>query len=683
MGIWIPLLPSALIVLGLLVVPGFVLARLFRISWPAAVLVSAPLGAAFIALLTLLFPYLGVFWSFHSVLIAIGVLVIAGAGIEFALRLRLKRQNQEFQGTQGHEETGEPEPSGTGEPKQVGTGESQEPRAPMWLADVTPAQVWAALLGIAIFAVAQGLASLPAMGSPQTFPALGDAVFHFEGIQIVAESGYASPLGPFEFIYGVSDGGPNYPTLFHALAATVVPYVAVVPAGNAAALVVGLIVWPLGLSAFASALRPGSAIASLVAPLLAIPIALVPQVYQFSFAVYPLVLSAGLLGGALALVVGLLRTPSVSLALAALLATVGVAAGQPATALIVLLVAVVWVVLWWVRGILERVKNGDRGKAFGVAGVGLLAIVLVLLVVPRIPLIAGLNQRPTESVSYWEAILALASGARYALGISLFVFASLLAALVGAWLSRRSRPALTMTWTAIALVALYVIASGPESYLRAFTSPWWKDATRFAIYLIIFVAGFAGYAVAALAKWVGERWPSPFTSPAAWVAYLSVGTGALVVIFPQAFLGVDEKLNFVADSYSRVEGVTVAINEDELALIEAIDDYLEPGTVVVGDPDSGVAWISVLTDSTQLQGLRYPLTADQAYLGLNFADILDDPKVCELVDQYDIRAFIQSDSPTAEFAGRYPGYNSVDTSEGFELLHTVGGASLYRITACN
>ncbi len=656
MEIWLPLAPSAFVILGLLVVPGFVLARLFfRISWPAAVLTSAPLGAAFIAFLTLVFPYLGIFWSLYPVLIAIGILVAIGVLLEVARRWRTRGSNQELQG----------------------------PRSPNLLADVSPAQLWVGLLGVAIFAVAQGLTSLVAMGSPQTFPALGDAVFHFEGIQIIAESGYASPLGPFEFIYGVSDGGPNYPTLFHALAATVVPYVATVPAGNAAALVIGLVVWPLGLTAFASVLRPGSAVTSLVAPLVAIPIALVPQVYQLSFAVYPLVLSAALLGGALALAIGLLRAPSLSLALAALLATLGVAAGQPATALIVLLVAVVWVVLWWVRRVREGIQSGERGKALGIAGAGILVVALVLVAAPRIPLIAGLNQRQTESVSYWQAILALGSGSRYALTISVFVFASLVAALVGAWLSRRLRPAFTMTWTAVALLALYIIASGPESYLRAFTSPWWKDATRFAIYLIIFVAGFAGYAVATLTKWVGSRWPSRFTSPVAWVAYLSVGTGVLIVVFPQAFLGADQKLDFVADSYARAEGVTVAINEDELALLESIDDYLEPGTVVVGDPDSGVAWVGVLTESQQLQGLRYPLTADQAYLGLNFADIHDDPKVCELLDQYNVNAFIQSDSPTTEFVGRYPGYNSVDTSEGFELLHSVGGASLYRITACD
>lgn len=76
-------------------------------------------------------------------------------------------------------------------------------------------------------------------------------------------------------------------------------------------------------------------------------------------------------------------------------------------------------------------------------------------------------------------------------------------------------------------------------------------------------------------------------------------------------------------------------------------------------------------------------TAEQRLLALEFDQILSDPEVCEVVDQYNIVGLILDTPPEGLLDEEYSGFYDTDVTEGFELVTRSGGVSLWRITACD
>lgn len=650
---WLAVLPAITLALALFLVPGFLInVGLLRFRAPLALLFAAPVGGGFLGLLAYVLGVVGLPWSLWSVLGATAVLGISALLVGCSgRRARHARADRFVQGT--------------------GIG---------W-----PTVGWAAL-GMVVFAAIQGSAILPAMGSVAAVPTVGDAHFHLQGVRLISESGSAMPLGPFAFLYGVGDGqaSPYYPTLWHSVVVCLLPTGTIVEATNMVAIAVGLILWPLSLSSFAAALRPKSPLAALVAPLCASIIVLMPGIELFGFAVYPFALSVVMLAGTMGLATLVIRRASVTLLVALALASFGTISAQPTTGLIVAFVLLIWglcaIVMRAWR--LARAGRGLRAGFILLTTAAVFAAVMVML--PRAPLVRGLNQRPTESITYREAVLNMVLGPVYSNRLSLVVTVLLVTALAGGIIAARRWPGLVMALSAVGLAILYVAAAGPESYLRVFTSPWWKDASRFAIFLLVFTIGFAAVALVVLLEWLGRLIPGNRQVIRTALGFASAGTVLILwAVYPEAVFSTARLAFFVHDTYDRSDESSIGLNEDELVLLEQLDDVLPPGTVVVGDPDSGVAWVDVLSEARQFQGMRFPQNDEQAYLGVNFANILEDERVCEIINSNDISAFLQSDSPTKEFVGRNEGFNQVDTSVGFDLLKSVGGARLYRITACD
>ena len=661
---WVTVAPAVLAVLALILVPGYLVnAGILRLPAPVAVLFAAPVGGGVLGLLAFALDFAEVDWTPWSVLIALGVLAAVSLVVWLVARRRRAVAVSER------------------------TGQEREPAG--FLDVVTWGTVGWAALGAFAFFVIQGSIIFPAMGSPVAVPTVGDAHFHLQGIRLIYESGSASPVGPFGFLYGTpaGSGAPYYPTLWHSIGVVVLPLGSYVSITNAMATAVGLVLWPLSLSAFAVALlvqAPEGArrLGAVFAPLIASIVVLMPAIEVFAFAVYPLTLSVVLLATTLGLLSLLIRSFSWPLGTAFLIAAAGTTFAQPTTGLIIAAVCAVWALVALVGAILSLFRQGKSLWALATTATTMLALAAVLIWVPRIGKVRSLNQRPTESISYRDAIVNLIIGPTYTTRFAPLIAVVLLLALAGAIATLRWRWAMVMALSAVLLTVLYVAAAGPESYLRTFTSPWWKDASRFAIFLLIFACAFASVALALFVGQLLRR--SPF--PCAW----NIVAGAAILVFlfarfvvPGLLFSSGESRAFIEDSYERSDASKIGLNEDELALITSLDEVLEPGTVVVGDPDSGVAWIDVLSDARQFQGMRVPQTAEQAYLGLHFDSILEDPKVCEIIRANDIGAFVQTDSPTKEFERRYVGFNSVDTSEGFELVEQIGGARLYTIVACD
>ena len=643
---WFTIAPAIVLVVALLVVPGFLAnVGFLRLSTPAALLLAVPVSAGVLGLAAPVFGLAGIPWTLATVSVATVVL----AGVVAWLVIRRRR--------------------------------SQKPTV---LGFITWSHLAWVGVGTLVFAVIQGAMILPAIGYPQAVPTVGDAQFHIQGLKLIAESGSASPIGPFGFLYGSEAGesSPFYPTLWHSLAAPTLPFTSLVGATNATAIAVGLIFWPWSLAGLAVALVPKRPIAGFIAPVLASGMVLMPGIQLFGFAVYPLALSVVLIAGAFAFLALLIGKFSFQALAGLLLSAVGATAAQPTAGLIVALAAMCWALVAIAAWVIRAVRRGRWFAGIAASALTLAFIVALGVLLPRVGMIQALNRRQTESISTRDAVLNLTLGPTYVMHLSLLVTLLFGLAIVGSLWTIRRRANLVLTITALALLVLYVAAAGPDSYLRIFTSPWWKDASRFATYLMVLVVCFAAVALAKVLAIAGlrshQRMVDLITG-----AVVVLGCVAAWIAVPNQVFSRQQVTDFIVDTYERSDDSKIGLTEDELELLLTLDQHLEPGTVVVGDPDSGVAWVNIFSEARPFQSMRMPRTAGQVYLGENFDSIMSDPKVCEIVNEGGIEAFIQTDSPTKEFERRYVGFNATDTGAGFELLEQVGGARLYRITACD
>ena len=122
-----------------------------------------------------------------------------------------------------------------------------------------------------------------------------------------------------------------------------------------------------------------------------------------------------------------------------------------------------------------------------------------------------------------------------------------------------------------------------------------------------------------------------------------------------------------------------------LALAEASGDDLD-GVVVYGVPASGAGLVPVLSDAEAMTRVDTSagLPWDQVQLAETFNLIGSDPDVCALIEGQGGVPFYYEDEDIDWAAAEveFPGYLDVDTSVGFEWVADLGGATLWRITAC-
>ena len=171
---------GVLIALLLLVIPGAIVARVGRLTWPTAVAVGPALTYGVVALAIVPFGALGVPWNALAALFALAVIT----GIAWCLRIALARVRDV----------------------------DAEARA----AARGPAVVVAA--GVLLGALLMGLAALRGMPNWQSIPSNWDAVWHANTIRFILDTGQASPTHMGELRNIETHEALYYPSTFHALA---------------------------------------------------------------------------------------------------------------------------------------------------------------------------------------------------------------------------------------------------------------------------------------------------------------------------------------------------------------------------------------------------------------------------------------------------------------------------------
>jgi hypothetical protein len=322
---------------------------------------------------------------------------------------------------------------------------------------------------------------------------------------------------------------------------------------------------------------------------------------------------------------------------------------------------------------------------------GLLAIVvlvgvgyLVFLKVPQVKAVEAQYWAPfqTPGQAVVSALTESTDGQVAEWVLAAFLMVGMIACFV--WRQRR--------WLVIAevvIAALYVGSAGVGTHLaRVFTGLFYDDSHRPAAILPVVGIPLATMGVLAVAELVRNalhRLPSVAavaTRPAVALAVpLAVGT---VVATATAVQAVPDNAQVVGNEFS-TSGDQAFTSPQKLQFLEAVA-RLVPGSALVADnPIEGTAYLWALTGTRVLFPQVEP-SADQdlALLAGNLVKIGENPRVCDLVRQYDIGYMIVAPdkylSPWPE--AFYHGIANPDHKRGFRLVAADGPIRLYKITLC-
>jgi hypothetical protein len=573
-----------------------------------------------------------------------------------------------------------------------------------------PAKI-AIVAGVAMGSAVTCLALLRGIGDPATASQGWDPIFHLNVLRWIQESGSATPWGVAP-IFGA--GPPTYyPAGWHSAVALVPGSVS--EAANLSSIVIGGMIWPIGLTFLASVVLPRHPAAWALTPLIGASFVSFPFSQLLRSGQWPNGLATALVPATLAVMVLLLRRLTADeqagrqareLVLLAVLAAAllgGCVAAHP-SAVFATAVAILPFVAARLLPLLVRAARRRPRRAGAAAAVAVIAAVAAYSALANSRLLAGV-------MAYRRAVRAEIPDSLDLAFFDLPRFPALsppapddfnlavgLLVIVGAVVAvfvREARP-LAISW--LAFVALYVLAAGPENGLRWLTGFWYKDTQRIAPFIAMTGSLLAALAVAVAARAArravsarltsartGGRWP----------------VAAMLVALPVAVLICG--IYWGSGSYRSVERVAVAaqnyvvsdkpgsgvLSKGEQAFIERAGAMLPANAVVIGDPFNGETYFYTLTGRhvvyTQL-GAPTAGSAAKELLRTGFNRLRTDKSICEAVLKVGATHFYE-DSPGSAHGSaslkRWPGFYNVPTGLGFEKIASDGVRALYRITACN
>ncbi len=562
--------------------------------------------------------------------------------------------------------------------------------------------------GVVIGSAVTCLALLRGIGDPAAASQGWDPIFHLNVLRWIQESGSATPWG----VAPVFGSGTYYPAGWHSVVSLVPGSVA--ETANLSSIVIGGMIWPLGLTFLATAVLPRHPLAWALTPVFAASFVSFPYSQLLRSGQWPNGLATALVPAALALGVLVLRrltsagragTPAREyVVLAAVLAAVlgGCAAAHPSAVFATAVAALPFVA----AHILPSLVRGARrrpGSAAAAVGAAVIAAAAAFTVLANSRLLAGVMAYPRAVRAQVPDSLLLAffdlprfpalsppapDDFNFAVGILVILGAAM------AVFIREARP-LTVAWLAFA--ALYVLAAGPETPLRWLTGVWYKDTQRIAPFIAMSGSVLAALAVAVLARAaqralsarfpaarIGGRWPLPVVLVALSVAVVTYGSYAVSGNYRSA-----DRVAVAAQNYllSGKPGAGV-LSSGEQDFIQRAGTMLPADAVVIGDPFNGETYFYALTGRhvvyTQL-GAPTAGSAAKELLRTRFNRLATDKSVCAALRKVGATHFYE-DTPGASHGSadlqRWPGFYNVPTGRGFEKVASSGGRTLYRITAC-
>lgn len=521
------------------------------------------------------------------------------------------------------------------------------------------------------------------ISEPSGISQTNDAVFHMNAVRYILETADASSM----HVNAVIGGNSFYPSAWHGVVSliAVMTGASIEVAANIFTLVIGALIWPLGIAWLTRALTGSSSTAGYAAVLSSALQTFPLLMFQWGV-LFPNALSTALVPAAVALVVVLPEwsagssSPRVWIrnALLVLTAMGALTFSQPSALLPWAAISIVWLTFW----LFSRIATFGRVRTILIALVAWLMLFALWTYLAKST--SGSHWPPFRSSP--EAVVDVLLNGQvlipFAYGISALMLIGLVVAI------RRS----PLRWFALAwfgISGLYLLVAAVNApFVRVnVLGAWYADPYRIAALAPIVVIPLAAVGLNAIARavtrWIGKPNDSEKTGTLV-LAVASVGMIVLVLLRPVAMPA------FLEGTYDRESRYIAAsdayLDPDERALLESLDELVEPGARVLGNPSTGTGFGYFLSGvDVYPRTWSPPATPTWAVLGASLRDAADVPEVCDALAAYSDPEYVLDFGPGEEGPGRYemPGMTDFRGQDGFELVADEGDVSLWRITACD
>jgi hypothetical protein len=637
---------GVLIALLLLVIPGAIIARVFRLTWPTAVAVGPALTYGAVALAIVPFGALGVPWNAWTALFALAVVTAVAVGLRIALA-RVRDVDAEA--------------------RAVIRG---------------PALVVAA--GVLLGALLIGLAALLGMPNWQSVPSNWDAVWHANTIRFILDTGQASPTHMGELRNVETHEALYYPSTFHALASVFSQLTGAAPttAYTLSSLTAAIWLFPVSAATLTwQMLRTRTdewrtAGAAAAAAALSASFTAIPYI-EFDTASMPNLAAYGMAVPTMALVVSALRhRDRIPLAVLALLGVFSVHTTGG-------VVVVLFVAAWWLVDALWHPVRGRIADFFNLLLIGIPTVVLLLPqflgVLQQAEIIVG-HAFVTHEGKKRGLIDAVVQHTRHLNDFPIQWVLIILAAIGGIVLLVRR------VWWPLAVWLLLVVSivhssapfGGPLGALTGkFSDLFYSDPRRLSAVITMLLTAAVGIAVFTLASAAvtGARRLTDKGSSRAWYAataaiVVAVSVGIGLAYLPRARFLFGEKYDRVMVDRKDLEAWAY------LATLPGARDTL------IGDANTdGTAWMYAVAGLHPLwTHYDYPVQQGPGYHRFIFwadADDADtDPRVAEAVKALNIR-YVVTSTPVVRGFVMPDGLVSLDRSRSWEKIYDNGEARIY------
>ncbi|WP_404439279.1 DUF6541 family protein [Microbacterium aerolatum] len=525
------------------------------------------------------------------------------------------------------------------------------------------------------------------ISDPAGISQTNDAVFHMNAVRFILETADASSL----HVSAVVGGGSFYPAAWHALSSLVVMATgsSIPIAANMLTLVIGGIVWPLGITWLTRALTGSDAVAGFAA-ILSSSLQTFPLLMFQWGVLFPNALSTAMIPAGVALMFTqwgrhgeearwrtVLRTGLLGLVVVAALSLSQPAALLPWAAI---------VLVWLSARLIQNPPGGSRLRSWLLV-VGLWALLAAVWI---------FLSRGTSG-SHWppfrgklEVFLDVLLNGQLRIPFAFGVSVLMLIGLVVSWRSPRLRW-FVFAWLGVSALYVLVAAVGAPLVRENILGAWYSDPYRLAALAPITAIPLAAVGFNALLdlgramirRRSGHSAQRATDTVVLGVAILTLFMITLVIVRPvamPAFLEgtFDRESRYIAveDSY---------LSPDERELLEALPDLVEPGARVLGNPSAGSGFGYMLSGvDVYPRTWSKPRSESWEVLAERLRDGANDPSVCAALDAYSDPGYVLDFGLGEQAPGRFtmPGMTDFAGQPGFQKVAEVGDASLWRITAC-
>jgi hypothetical protein len=628
------------------VIPGAIIARTGRLSWPAAIAVGPALTYGVVALAIVPFGALGVPWNALTALFAL----VAVTGIALCLRIVLTRYRDA----------------------------DAEARA------ISPGPALVVAAGVVLGAVLIGLAAVRGMPHWQSIPSTWDAVWHANTIRFILDTGQASPTHMGELRNVETHEALYYPSTFHALAAVFSQLTGAAPttAYTISSLAVSIWLFPVSAATLTwHLLRTRydewrTAGAAATAGALSASFTAIPYV-EFDTASIPNLAAYGIAVPTMVLTVSAIRhRDRVPLAVLALLGvfSVHITGG---------VVTVMFVVAWWV---FDALWHPIRGRVADFVTLLFVAVPTVALLLPQFlgvlqqtEIIVG-HAFVTHEGKKRALIDAVVQHTRhlndFPIQWSLIVLAAVGAIIL---LVRR-------IWWPLAVWFLLVVAivhssapfRGPIGWLTGrFANLFYSDPRRLSAVVTMLVTAAAGIGLFTLvsAAVTGARRLIDRGSARVWHGVTAAALAVVCVVSAWHYFPRHKYL--FGDKYD-----SVIVDQKDLDAWAYLATLPGARDTLIGNANTdGTAWMYAVAGLHPLwTHYDYPVQQGPGYhrfIIWAYADDADhDPRIAEAVKALNIR-YVVTSTPVVRGFVMPDGLVSLDTSRSWEKIYDNGQARIY------